>query len=303
MQVTQHLLELSLPKNWLVTGVYLVTWFINWYHDTNLAAFTRVAKVTSCITILLTSCLGTCKLNWLVVINMLINGRLRSKTVHLLLRHRKYRFMASNTIYDLRHNISMSYLRDKLYNLDEIPSHRWWKDANATDTPLSQSLFNFFVKHSSWLCSICTELLLVYGWAQHTMLPSRWLYGPEWMPVPDRCWKPGDVWDPYLSVHLAATVAWSILLTCNSIYVSAEISHWCGHVVLSWHMILRHAWTACWTFKIDSVKWSQGISFVCCKLRGRASFGTKKRVLEVLWLSIIYCERRSTSLFFGCGRI
>ena len=54
---------------------------------TLLHAFTGVATIASCITVVPIPCHGSGKLIWHVVINMLIYRRLRSKTVHLLLIH------------------------------------------------------------------------------------------------------------------------------------------------------------------------------------------------------------------------
>ena len=127
-----------------------------------LHAFTGVATIASCITIVPTSCHGTGKLMWHVVINMLINRRLRSKTVHLLLRHSREtaQNMASNTTYDLLHNISISYLKDKLYNLDEIfislIMKRWRCHRYTIVTKLVQRLLNIPVSSA--------PLVLDFSW-------------------------------------------------------------------------------------------------------------------------------------------
>ena len=91
------------------------------------------------------------------------------------------------------------------------------------------------------------------------------------------------------------------LVKRHCINVTAEVGHWCCHVVLPRDVLFCSWWPACWTLKVNPVSGSKGIAFVGCKLRRGAGLCTKQRVLEVLWLSIIDRERSAAFVLCGWG--
>lgn len=128
---------------------------------TLLHAFTGVATIASCIAIVPTSCHGTDKLMWHVLINSWSTDVWKAKKCICCsgIADRQHRFMASNTTLDLLHNISIPYLKDKLYKLDEIflwlIMKRWRCHINIIVTKLFQLLFNILVSSAPLVLDFC----------------------------------------------------------------------------------------------------------------------------------------------------
>ena len=93
-----------------------------------------------------------------------------------------------------------------------------------------------------------------------------------------------------------------IMITCSCIDVSTQISYWRCHV--AWHMTCC-VWTAtqCRTAKCNLLTWCKWTACVSSKLGRWASFGTKERVFEGLWLSFVDREWWSASLLFCRWRV